>query len=152
MIKLFNKIFKITLKDDSKNFFVQFIRYFITGGAAFIVDYSLLLILKEIFGFHYLVANTISFISALFVNYFICKIWTFKLYKGNNKYFEFFVFFITSFIGLLINDFSLWFIKEKIYIDYRIAKVFATIIAFVWNFLSKKFILFNDKEVSVEEN
>jgi len=146
MIKLFKTIFRIIFKDDSKNFIVQFIRYFITGGTAFIADYSILVLLKEVFNVHYLLANTISFIAGLFVNYFICKIWTFKSYKSNNKYYEFLIFFITSFVGLFINDFSLWFFKEKINIDYRIAKVFATLIAFVWNFLSKKLILFNDKK------
>lgn len=130
------------LKNEANNFIVQFFRYFISGGTAFLVDYSILIFLKELFNVHYLIAATISFIIALFVNYAICKIWVFSIYKKNNKIFEILIFFLTSLFGLVINDVTLWFFKELINFDYRIAKLFATAIAFIWNFLSKKVILF----------
>lgn len=150
-MKIIKKSIEALFRKNSNAFFIQFFRYFIAGGTAFIVDFSILIFLKEVFLIHYLIAATISFLIALFVNYAICKIWVFNLYKNNNRYFEFSIFFLTSLLGLIINDVSLWFFKEITLFDYRIAKIFATGIAFVWNFLSKKIILFKNVRVSYDK-
>ena len=144
--KLFSKI----IQSKTGNIIYQFFRYFFAGGTAFIVDFSLMIILKEFAGLHYLAAATVSFLVALFVNYLISVNWVFNIHKRNKVSYELIIFLTTGAIGLLINDGVIWALREKINIDYRIAKLIATCIAFFWNFLSRKIILFNKFEAKNE--
>ena len=57
------------LKNPSGNLFVQLIRYFVSGGVAFVVDASLLYILTEWLGFHYLLSTVLSYSFGLVITY-----------------------------------------------------------------------------------
>lgn len=117
-------------------------RFLITGILAFAIDYSLLYIFTEYFKIHVLVSSTLSFFISLVINYILSTKWVFQT-KKDTKEFIFFVIF--SVIGLLINQVIM---KIGIYnfkCPYMIVKVFATGIVMVYNFITRKFLLFTKK-------
>ena len=54
---------------DTDDGIIQFIRYFIVGGIAAVVNIGLLFLLVDIFDINYILSNIIGFIFALLVNY-----------------------------------------------------------------------------------
>jgi putative flippase GtrA len=128
---------------ETDNIFLQFIRYTIVGGGAFIVDFGLLYLLTHFLHLHYLLSATISFIAGLLVNYFFSTIWVFSKKTVKNKYFEFLVFAIIGVIGLGFNDLFMWIFTDRCGVYYLLSKIITTIIVYFWNFFARKYILFN---------
>lgn len=133
---------KILLKDQTDKTKIQLFRYIFVGGAAFLVDFSSLFVLTEIFGIFYLVSAAIAFILGLFVNYFLSVNWVFNSRKLEKRRFEFGVFAIIGIVGLGLNEFLIWFFTQDIQIYYLFSKIFAAIIILFWNFFARKFTLF----------
>jgi len=55
----------------------RFIKFAIVGTIGFVVDFGTLIILKEVFNFPTLVANTISFSAAVISNFTLNRYWTY---------------------------------------------------------------------------
>ncbi len=129
----------------TNNFLPQFLRYTFVGGFAFLIDFGTLFVLTEYFSVYYLVSAGISFLLGLLVNYFISINWVFdnRIYK--NHFFEFLVFTLIGVIGLFLNEFFIWFFTEKFLMYYLLSKITAAIIVYLWNFIARKFILFDKK-------
>jgi len=125
------------------NTFLQLFRYTFVGGIAFLADFGLLYVLTEYVYLHYLLSATFAFIVGLIVNYLLSKIWVFSNNKIKNKWVEFAVFSLIGVVGLGLNNLFLWVFTYYCAIYYMFSKVLTTIIVFFWNFLARKFILFN---------
>ncbi|MGL1935650.1 MAG: GtrA family protein [Fibrobacterales bacterium] len=130
---------------------IQFFRYLIVGGLAFIVDYSLLNLFTDYLGVHYLISQVIGYIAGLFINYFLSIRWVFNNRNVENKRHEFLIFAFIGLIGLGINTFVLWVFKEHLFMllintvpEYhqRYSKLAATALVFAWNFIARKLTLF----------
>ncbi len=130
--------------DETTDWKIQFVRYFFVGGAAFIVDYGLLVILTELFNFHYLLSATISFIAGLVVNYLISISWIFKNSKLSNTILEFLIYGAIGVVGLLLNNVLLYFFTDIIHIHYMISKLITAALVMIWNFFGRRIILFNN--------
>ena len=133
----------ILFKEKTDNWFIQLFRYCFVGGFAFLVDYGLLALLTEVFGLHYLVSATISFIAGLLVNYILSKSWIFKKSSLDNEWVEFLVFSIIGVIGLGLNTLLLYLFTDHCHIHYLISKLLTAAIVLLWNFGARKVILFN---------
>ncbi len=144
--------------EKTDNTLVQFFRYVFVGGVAFLVDYGILMLLVELFGFYEIAANVISFIAGLAVNYALSTLWVFDESKVKNRMAEFIVFAVIGVIGMLINTGVLWLFTD-IFTDinlfghilpadkyYLIGKIAATGVSFIWNFVARKVILFSKKK------
>lgn len=144
--------------EKTDNTLVQFFRYVFVGGVAFLVDYGILMLLVELFGFYEIAANVISFIAGLAVNYALSTLWVFDESKVKNRMAEFIVFAVIGVIGMLINTGVLWLFTD-IFTDmnlfgnilpadkyYLIGKIVATGVSFIWNFVARKVILFSKKK------
>lgn len=119
-----------------KEKFMEVIRFGINGGLSFIVDYGVMILLKECLGVHYLLASSISFVLSVIVNYYICVLWVFK---GVNKQKTNMTLFIgSSVIGLGLNSLFMYLLVEFLFINYMISKIFATVIVMIWNYIMKK--------------
>jgi len=119
----------------------QFIRFIITGGISAAIEFISLILLVEMIGVYYLYANIVAFITANIFNYFVSRTWIFE----NGKYSlhkEVIAFFSFAGVGLLLNQFALWFLVSGFSIDYKISKIFAICIVVFYNFATKKFIVF----------
>lgn len=151
----------ITFKDlfigPSKTPFIEFFRSLFVGGVAFIADFGVLTVLKEVFSAETILASTLGFCVGVVVNYIMSAFWAFKQSNVKNPILRFVVFVAIALVGLLINNgiinlfditlaerrfFGEWFDTGRYYM---IGKVVATVVVFFWNFFSRKLLLFRSK-------
>lgn len=141
LFKLTIVIKKILIHPTDKTI-IQFFRYFIVGGLAFIVDFVFLYLLTNKFRLYYLFSAAISFTLGLIVNYFFSKTWVFNKAVLKNKFIEFGIFALIGLVGLAINEIFIWFFTEKGHIYYLLSKILTAFFVFLWNFFARKFTLF----------
>lgn len=133
---------------SSKNI-KQFLSYFGVGGAAALVEWATFFLMDRI-GVPYLIATIIAFIVATFVNWYLGRAFTFRdsAYK-NKKGKEIILVFFVSAIGLGFNLLLMYLFVDVIGMNTNllktVAKVIATGIVFIWNFLSRKLWIYNKK-------
>ncbi len=121
----------------------QFLRYFLVGGVAFILDISTLYLLTEFANCYYLTAAGIAFLLGLTINYVLSVYWVFDYRAVNNRILEFLIFTVIGLIGLAINEVILYVLTEKLAVYYVFSKVFSTMIIFIFNFGMRKIMLFS---------
>ena len=115
----------------------QILKFGVVGGGAFLIDYSVLYLLTEFVGIHYLISSVISFIVSLIFNYILSIYWVFDVTKKQTSR-EVFVFVILSVIGLLINQVVMYVGSDLLHIYYMLTKLVSTFIVMVWNFVTRK--------------
>lgn len=130
------------LNQPTGNIFIQLLRYFVSGGVAFVVDFSLLYILTEFVGLHYRLSTIIAFTVGLLITYLFSVLWVFDNRRFKNAKVEISIFAFIGIVGLLLTSFFMWFFTDKLSTHYMLSKVFTTIIVFLWNFIMKKLTLF----------
>jgi len=160
--KIINKINNYL---DLHKTFAEIIRFLIIGGLATIIDMLamglvLYLFQPEIYTSFLSIfvgqqnPNTIStiigtgtgFIFGLVFNYIFSIIFVYE-HKGISKSIKgFYIFFMLSFIGLLIHLVGMYLGYSVLHIDEWIVKIFLTLVVLVYNYISKKTILFTKKE------
>lgn len=119
------------------------IKYATVGALTAVLDFSLLYILTDVAGFHYLVSATISFVIAATTNYSFNRSWTFKSDGQRRKQLP--VFFVIAICGLLLNNFIIFVSVEQLYLHYLLGKVLAAAIVLFWNFFGNKYLTFRIK-------
>jgi len=130
------------LKDRSDNIFIQLFRYTFVGGVSFIVDFGTLFIFTEFLKIYYLVSAMLSFLLGLITNYILSINWVFNKRAFKNKWSEFEIFAVIGIVGLGLNELFIYFFTEQVHFYYLLSKIFSTIIVYIWNFFSRKYILF----------
>lgn len=130
-------------RKQTDNSFVQLVRYTMVGGIAFIVDFTALYLLTEIANIYYLISAAIAFLLGLATNYSLSIVWVFNKRAIKNKSLEFGLFMLIGVVGLGLNQIFLWSFTEYAGLHYLTAKIVATVFIYLWNFLARKFILFN---------
>ena len=132
-----------------KEMLMEFLRYVVVGGIAFLADYGALmgsyeLVLKNVArGLYY--ATAVGFMVGLAVNYFLSLIFVFTAAKDKGKgrsFGAFVVFGIIGLLGLLWTELGMWLGADVCGVDYRIVKIFVTGVVLVWNYLGRKLIIF----------
>jgi putative flippase GtrA len=125
----------------------EFNKYIVAGLAAFLVDYSVLLILTEWLGIHYLVSNICSYMSGLLVAYFLNIRWVFRYRKYERRTRkEFSIFVLIVLIGLSFSEGVIFLLVEELALPYHYAKIVSVGAIFVFNFVAKKHFLFTGNE------
>ena len=124
-----------------KILFTQLFRFGIVGGIAFTIDYTVLIFLTEFVLLHVLISNAIAFSVAVVFNYILSIKWVFNVNGKRNQKTDLIVFVGLSIVGLLINQFIMWFLISRLHIHYMIAKLFATAVVLIFNFVTRKFFL-----------
>jgi putative flippase GtrA len=128
----------------------QFVKFGFVGAIGSVVDFSVLIVLKEYLFFNLYVANTFSFSAAVFSNFLWNSIWTFRgAFRGRKRH-RFIPFLLVSIIGLGINQVILYVAHEATGLDnfqygYLVAKVAATIVVMIWNFIANKYWTFREQ-------
>lgn len=123
----------------------QFLRYFVTGGLAFIVDFGVFSLALYYFDIHYLIANLIGLMAGNVVNYLLSLGWVFSAEKRKmekHRMLEITVFVVISLIGVGLNEVLMLFMVGKLSLNEMFSKVVAAGVVLVYNFLARKFILF----------
>lgn len=156
------------ISGKTDNTFIQFFRYVFVGGGATVVQYLILILLKEACGINANAANAVGFVGGLITNYIISTYWVFDKSAVKNKAAEFTAFALIGVVGLGINQGLIWLFdntlaEKQIFGSliparwyYLIGQVLATGITFFWNFFARKILLFNkdsaDDNVNESEN
>ena len=115
----------------------EFVRFCFVGGLSLLVDMSVLFGLTEFFGVHYLYSAAISFTVSVIFNYWLCVVYVFKGAKKQTTK-QATIFIGSSIIGLGLNQLCMWFFVEIIFLHYMIAKLGATVIVTLWNYIMKR--------------
>ena len=129
------------------------LRFAITGGVCFAVEFVSLVLLRDTIGLDTLVATPIAFTVSVIVNYLFCVKWVFPdAGKQGNK--ARIAFFVSSVMGLFLNEGLMWLFRVLFGEDtvvftvfsltvtmYMVNKVLATLIVMVWNYMTKRYIL-----------
>ena len=124
-----------------KKLFEQIIKFGIVGGLAFLIDYGIMVLCKEVFKFDVLVAAGFGFTVSVIFNYIASVKWVFNVDKDKNATKSFIIFIIFSVIGLLLNDLIVWFTIDKFNMYYLLGKLIATCFVMIFNFITRKMFL-----------
>lgn len=116
---------------------LEIIRFCFVGSVSFLMDYSLLYVLTEFAGIYYLYSSAISFSVTVVFNYWLCVIYVFKGAKKQTPR-QAIIFFTTGAVGLLLNQLCMWLFVAIAGLHYMIAKIGATIIVTIWNYITKR--------------
>ncbi|MDO9693397.1 MAG: GtrA family protein [Candidatus Latescibacteria bacterium] len=123
---------------------IQFFRYGIVGGTAFLADFGSLIALKEIAGVHYLVAAALAFLVGLTVNYALSVRWVFATRRLDSRWAEFGVFGLIGLVGLGLNELVIWQCTETLGLHYLASKCVAAALVLFWNFSARRRALFQE--------
>jgi len=121
---------------------IQFFRYTLVGGLAFICDFGTLYLLTDWAGLHYLRSAAVAFCLGLTINYALSRIWVFDRRTLSNSALEFGLFAAIGLVGLALNEAGMWLLKEVAGLHYLVAKLGVTVLVFLWNFFARKLALF----------
>lgn len=137
---------------DTENTFIQFFRYVFVGGFATVVDWgvSYLMFMLVFHEKYAIIANSISFVAGLIVNYLMSTFWIFKNSKVESRLMEFLGFAAIGFVGLLMTMgitklFEMW-LADSTSAFQILAKITSTAASFFWNFFARKILLYSKKE------
>lgn len=115
----------------------EVLRFCVVGGVSFIVDYSLLYFCTEFAGITYLYSSAIAFSVAVIINYWLCLVFVFKN-KQKQSSRQKALFIGSSIVGLGLNQLCMYGFVEILGIYYMLAKLMATAIVTIWNYIMKR--------------
>ena len=116
---------------------LEIIRFCFVGGLSLLVDCAVLFGLTEFFGVHYLYSAGISFTVSVIFNYWLCVVYVFKGAKKQTPK-QAAIFIGSSIVGLGLNQVCMWFFVEIVALHYMAAKLGATAIVTLWNYVAKR--------------
>lgn len=119
----------------------QFLKFGVVGTVAFVIDFGVMVLLREAFGIEPVVAATVSFCVSVIFNYAASMRYVFARRDDMGRARELTTFVALSVVGLGINDALMLLGTETLQWDYRLVKVAATAVVTVWNFGSRKIFL-----------
>lgn len=114
---------------------LKFVKFCVVGASGVIVDFGLTFLCKEKLGFNKYVANSIGFLAAASSNYLLNRWWTFESSNPNISM-EYASFLLVSLVGLAINNGVIWWIHEKVGVNFYLAKIGGIAAATFWNFFA----------------
>ena len=112
-------------------------RFCVVGGLCFLLDYGLLFVCTEYVGVPYLWSSGISFSVSVVVNYWLCLSYVFRG-AGEQSRRQRVLFLGSSVAGLGLNQVVMWALVDGLGVYYMVAKLFATGVVTVWNYVMKR--------------
>ena len=136
-----------------KNLIKQFLKFGIVGAISFVVDFTLYPVCNFL-GCPYLISGIIGFVVSVIVNYLLSMKFVFERRDDMSRKKEFIIYVVLSTIGLGLNELLLYICVDIVYANSDfltglygdrmaeiVAKVFATGVVMIYNFVSRKLIL-----------
>ena len=139
--------------EDRNSRFGEVFKFLVSGGICFLVQFALLVALRDGLGMDTLIALPIAFLVSVIVNYLFCVLWIWPSAKGNNTAMKA-GFLVTSLIGLLLNELFMWIFRmilgeEQVLFTvlgkdvsmYMVNACITTVLVMFWNFFTKRAVL-----------
>lgn len=133
----------------------KFIKFAVVGASGAVIDFGLTALCKGIFGISELLSNAIGFTVAATSNYFLNRVWTWRS-TSKEVGIEYAKFFFVSLVGLGLNSLIVFLLKDISIVprfvetnldwDFWVAKIIATGIVMVWNFLANNLFTFRKQK------
>lgn len=121
-----------------KQLTLQFARFSAVGTTCSLIDWGLMILLTELTPMEYFYSAAVSFIVSTILNYILSMRFVFRGREDISRTQEAALFVVLSAIGLGLNQMILWIVVNKLRVYYIFAKVIATIIVSLYNFISRK--------------
>lgn len=128
-------------KLKNNKLFQQIFKFGVVGGIAFVIDYGIMVISKELLGFSILLSAGLGFTISVIFNYIASVKWVFNVNKEKDEKKNFILFIVFSIIGLVLTEIIMFVGTNIINISYLIVKIAATAIVMVFNFITRKLFL-----------
>ena len=141
------------MREKTKSRLGEMVRFALTGGVCFLVEFAALVLLKEGLGLDTLIATPIAFALSVVVNYALCMRWVFRGARDGGAAAKA-GFAVTSVMGLVLNEglmllFRVIFGEDAVLLTflgcpvtmYMLNKVLSTLLVMVWNYFTKKAVL-----------
>ncbi len=142
---------RIILQGKNNNSYIQFFRYFFVGGAAFLVDTSIVVYLTDYLKAHYVVSVVAGFIIGILINYILSSIWVFhrnsKNISKSQHLMDIAIFAIIGVTGLLLTIAIVWLLFDILAFSILFSKIVASAIVLFWNFIGRKYLVFHRREI-----
>ena len=123
-------LYPISIKDMLE----QFVKFCVVGLSGTIIDFGLTYIFKEKVRLNKYISNSIGFLSAATSNYILNRIWSFENHNPAIGE-QYMLFMAISLLGLLINNGVIYLLTKKLHLNFYVAKVIATGVVTLWNFV-----------------
>lgn len=113
----------------------------VVGIIATIIDFLTLFVLKTGLGVNVYLATLLAFTISLLFNYFASMKYVFKAKEGLSIFKQTIIFLVTAILGMCINQVMMYLCIEFLNIFYMLAKVMATCVVMIFNFVSRYILL-----------
>lgn len=133
----------------------EILRFVITGGVCFLVEFIALVVLRDKIGLDTLAAVPIAFLISVILNYLLCIKWVFTGDKDQGNAAKM-GFLITSVMGLFLNEGFMYLFRVMFGEDqkvltalgftvtmYMVNKALSTLLVMIWNYFTKRAVLKN---------
>lgn len=141
---------------ELKPLILKFLKFGVVGASGTVIDFGLTALCKGILGIPELLSNAIGFTLAATSNYYLNRVWTWKS-TSKDVGVEYAKFFFVSLLGLGLNTLIIFLLKDINIVprfvdttldwDFWIAKIIATAVVMVWNFIANNFFTFRKKRL-----
>ncbi|KLU62345.1 GtrA-like protein [Peptococcaceae bacterium CEB3] len=135
----------------------EILRFLIVGSLAFVVDFAILaLSVRYLFhvnhGWGLYAATAFGFLAGVVTNYALSVLFVFRSAKASRRSpKEFLVFAELGFVGFLLTEGGMYLGVGVLALNYQIAKVLVTGLVLVWNYLSRKLVVFQPNQPKTKE-
>ncbi len=126
---------------SNNKLFKQILKFGVVGTIAFLIDYLVLILCKEVFNLNVLLSAAIAFTVSVIFNYILSIKFVFEINDKHDSKRNFILFIVFSVIGLGLTELIMWFGTDIVKIYYLIVKIIATGIVMVFNFVTRKLFL-----------
>lgn len=133
----------IFTKRPTSSIVTQVLRYVFSGLTAFVVDFSIMMLLHECFNIDTIIAATFGFCAGLVITYVMSIKWIFDKRKISNSYVEFLIFALIGGIGIVLTYFIMLILSNIVPLHYTLLKIVTSVIITIFNFVAKKLLLFS---------
>jgi putative flippase GtrA len=120
---------------------LQLFKFILAGAICAVLEFLTFNIFIEFVKLNYLIANMISIVFAVSINYIISRMYVFEKSRYSKRD-EFLSFVFFSVLALMLNQAILWIFVEIFKFDLSLCKALAIAIVAFFSYVTKKYIVF----------
>jgi putative flippase GtrA len=120
---------------------LQFARYVLVGGSAFVADFCTLVLLREGLGLGVFWAAGLAFLVGMRVNYALATRFVFTERRPRGAHAEFLLYAAVGGVSLGLNQLLMWALTTHLHVHYALAKPCTAALVLGWSFGARRLLL-----------